>query len=257
MKTYRNLAYTLFVLSALSLAFVMFMSTEGLGRVHTALYNVSVSVFSVALVVTIVSVFLYVQSRSVEIVVLRRRASRVYGELLQHKMKIIEVMDGEKPLSDWENFLYNDNEFPRIKRFLYEEYFLLLSYEPFVNSKDTEAVMAFQDMHKELENFIHTVLYDSYELSKFRKEYLKEYGRDIVPATPEEEFTNPDKPLLAEAYEALLQANELSLQNVDSLMKMLDEKLNAMDKRFRTGVPWSETKPGFDMEFRMWMSSMD
>lgn len=94
--------------------------------------NVNIAVFAVALVAFIVSFIMYFHSKNVAITVLKRRGSRVYGELLHHKMKLIDVMDDEKPLADWESVLYSPDEFPRIKKFLYEEYFLLLNYDPFL-----------------------------------------------------------------------------------------------------------------------------
>lgn len=254
MKTYRNLTYALLVLTAISLGVVVTLSVEGLGRLPMALYNLSVSVASVAIVVLIVSLFMFFHSRNLEIVVLKRRGSRVYDEMLQHKMKLIEIMDGERPLSEWENFLYHQDEFPRIKKFLYEEYFVLLSYEPFFHSRASDSVAAFHSLHKELENFMRSVMYDRIEYNKFRSQFHKEMGHDIGPDTTEADFTSP---MLEEAYEAILSANEYALQNVDNILKLVNGLMKGLDPHFRTGIPWSVTKAGFDSEFRMWMSSKD
>lgn len=254
MKTYRNLTYALAVLAVCSLAMVILFS-EQLGGPYPAVLNVNIAVFAVALVALIVAFIMYFHSKNVSITVLKRRGSRVYGELLQHKMRLIDVMDDEKPLVDWESVLYSEDEFPRIKKFLYEEYFLLLSYDPFlVRSAATATVHGFYDMHKELENFMRSVAYDRIEYNKFKKLYQKVYGQDIAADTPESNF---DRPELKEAYDALLSANEYALFNVDHLLKVLDEGLTALDAYFKAGVPWSTNKPSFDAEFQLWMNSKD
>lgn len=255
MKTFRNMVYVLFGLLILSLAAVLVLAVEEVGGMALALLNVSVAVVSVALVGVITAIMLYFNSKNFTIVVLKRRASKVYGELLLHKMKLIDIMDDEKPLSDWESFLYNDDEFSRIKKFLYEEYFLLLHYEPFLTkSAATAAVDIFCGMHKELENFMRSVMYDRIEYNKFRRRFAKVQGQDIGPETPEAAFTVPE---LEEAYDALYSANEYALFNVDHLLKDLDAQLAALDIHFSAGVPWSTTKPNYDAEFQLWMGSRD
>lgn len=255
MKTYRNFTYALAVLALFSLALLVFSSEESLGRATPAMLNVSSCIFAVALVSLIASIIMFFHSKNLTITVLKRRGSRVYGELLHHKMKLIDVMDDEKPLVDWESFLYSEDEFPRVKKFLYEEYFLLLNYDPFWGkSSATDSVNVFYDLHKELENFMRSVAYDRIEYNKFRKLYQKVYGQDIAPDTPE---SNYDRPELKEAYDALLSANEYALFNVDHLLKVLDAQLTALDVHFTAGVPWTTTKPSFDAEFQMWMNFKD
>lgn len=255
MKTYRNLTYALAVLALFSLAMIVFFSIEQLGGPYPAVLNVNIAVFAVALVALIVAFIMYFHSKNIAITVLKRRGSRVYGELLQHKIKLIDVMDDEKPLADWESVLYSEDEFPRIKKFLYEEYFLLLSFEPFLGkSAGAATVDGFYGMHKELENFMRSVAYDRIEYNKFKRLYQKVYGQDIAGDTPESNF---DRPELKEAYDALLSANEYALFNVDHLLKELNEELTALDAHFKAGVPWSTTKPSFDAEFQLWMNSKD
>ena len=221
----------------------------------TVAVNVCVAVFSVALVALIVFVVMYAQHKKSEILVLKRRGGRVYGELLQYKIKLIEVMDGDKPLADWENFLYNEEEFPRIKRFLNEEYFLLLNYDPFFEkNKSSAAVFAFRDLHKEFEAFTRSVRYDLIEHTKFRRHFREQTGRELTSETPEEEYAIP---ALEEEWNAILAAGEYALFNVDRLLKLLDELLTALDAQFRGGVAWSYNKQTYDAEFQIWMSSQD
>lgn len=255
MKTYRNLTYALTVLTLLALAIIVVFSMEHLGGPSPAVLNVTIAVFAVALVALIVSFIMYFHSKNVAITVLKRRGSRVYGELLQHKIKLIDVMDGEKPLADWESVLYSPEEFPRIKKFLYEEYFLLLNYDPFLGTaKATAAVNVFYDMHKELENYMRSVAYDRIEYDKFKRLYRKVVGHDLAPDTPEADLERPE---FQEAYEALLSANEYALFNGDHLLKVLNAQLAELDRHFKAGVPWSTAKASFDAEFQLWMNAKD
>lgn len=255
MKTYRNLTYALGLLALCALVLIVFFSLEHLGGPSPAVLNVTIAVFAVALVAFIISFIMYFHSKNVAITVLKRRGSRVYGELLQHKIRLIDVMDGEKPLVDWESVLYSQEEFPRIKKFLYEEYFLLLNYDPFLpKSAATDAVNVFNDMHKELENFMRSVVYDRIEYNKFKKLYQKVCGHDLAPDAPEADF---DRPELKEAYDALLSANEYALFNGDHLLKVLDAQLTDLDRYFSAGVPWSTAKASFDAEFQLWMNAKD
>lgn len=253
MKTFRNLTYTFLVLAVTSLLLVVLFTEGEPTGLMLVMFNVCVAVFSVTIVAMIAVLFLYVNSLNFSITVLKRRGSKAYGELSQHKMKLIDVMDGEKPLAEWETFLYSDEEFQRIKKFLYEEYFLLIDYEPFrAKSASASVVCSFYGMHKELENFIRSVRFDKVEYNKFRRQFLKVQGQELALDTPEEVLTAPE---LREAYEALLSANEYALSNVDRLLNSLDAQLVALDKYFTAGVPWSVTKPHFDAEFHLWMNS--
>ena len=129
MKTFRNLTYALVTLCVLSLGIIV-MFTD-LGIEHPIIMYVNSAVFAVALVALCASVIMYFHSKSLDITRLKRRGTRAYGELLQHKMRLIDAMDGDKPVADWDSFLYNGESFPRIRKFLYEEYFLLLSFDAF------------------------------------------------------------------------------------------------------------------------------
>lgn len=255
MKTYRNLSCALAVLTLCALALTIFFSVEDLGGPAPAVLSAAIAVFAVALVAFIVFFILYFHAKNVAITVLKRRGSRVYGELLRHKMRLIDVMDDAKPLADWESVLYSPDEFPRIKKFLYEEYFLLLSYDPFLTkAAATAAVNIFYDMHKELENYMRSVRYDRIEYDKFKRLYRKICGHDLGPDALESDFNRPE---LKEAYDALFSANEYALFNDDHLLQVLDAQLAELDVHFKAGVPWSTAKSSFDAEFQLWMSSKD
>ena len=254
MRTYRYLTCALIVLILVSLGLAAFLG-EGSSRLTIVAFNVSVAVFSVALVALIVFVVMYAQHKNSEILVLKRRGGRIYGELLQYKIKLIEVMDGEKPLADWENFLYNAEEFPRIKRFLNEEYFLLLNYDPFFeNNESSRAVFAFRNLHKEFETFTRSVRYDLLEHTKFRRHFWEQTGRELTSETPEEDYAIP---AMEEEWNSILMASEYALFNVDRLLKLLDELLTALDAQFRGGVAWAYNKQTYNAEFQIWMSSKD
>jgi hypothetical protein len=245
MKTFRNLAYVFLALTALALAMLPALREE-------SPRNAGIAVFAAALVASVASLVMYFHAKNAAVTVLKRRGGRVYGELLQHKMKLIDVLDGVKPLAEWGDFLYSGADFPRIKKFLDEEYFLLLNYEPFlVNSPSAKAVNVFSGMHKELENFIRSVLFDHNEYVKFRRLFRKVRQQGVAPDTPEAEFAVPP---LKEAHDALYLAHEYALLHVETLLAALDGRLTALDGRFRAGVPWSAAKPGYDAEYRKWLT---
>ncbi len=200
MKTFRNLTYALVTLCVLSLGIIMMFTDLGLD--HPIIMYVNSAVFAVALVALCASVIMYFHSKSLDITRLKRRGTRVYGELLQQKMRLIDAMDGDKPVADWDIFLYNEELFPRIRKFLYEEYFLLLSFDAFFpHSAGANVVNKFYDLHKELENFIRSLRYDRIEHGKLRRAYGKAYGQELASDTPEEDFSRSE---LKEAYDALL-----------------------------------------------------
>lgn len=255
MKTFRDLTYALTVLCITSVVFVIMLSHARDGSVWSVVLSVNTAVFSVSLVALIASFVMYFHSKNLMILVLKRRGGRAYGELLQHKMRLIDVMDDAKGLVDWERILYSDDEFQRIKKFLYEEYFLLLSYEPFLSKTPaSESVCVFYDMHKELENFMRSVAYDRIEYNKFKRMYWHVWNMDVTPTTPEENFLHPE---LQEAYSALYSANEYALFNVDHLLTVLGQQIAELDKYFQAGVPWETAKASFDAEFRLWMHAKD
>ena len=253
MKTFRNLTYALVTLCVLSLGIIVLFTDVGID--HPIIMYVNSAVFAVALVALCASVIMYFHSKSLDITRLKRRGTRAYGELLQHKMRLIDAMDGDKPVADWDSFLYNEESFPRIRKFLYEEYFLLLSFDAFFpHSAGANEVNKFYDLHKELENFIRSLRYDKIEYGKFRRAYAKVCAQELASDTPEEDFSRPE---LKEAYDALLRANETELFNVDHLLQTLDANLTELDKYFSDGVAWSTSKPSFDAEFHLWMGAKE
>jgi len=195
---------------------------------------------------------MYVHARKKALMTLKRRSARVYGELLGHKMRLIDVMDGGIPLADWAHFLYDDQQLPRIRKFLYEEYYLLLDYDPFLSRSATaRAVNDFHDLHGELEHFMRSVFLDRVEWYRFRTRFHHVHGKEMSTDTPEEGFTHPQ---LREAHEALGTANEYALFNLDALLALLDTRLSALDRRISLGQPWAAIKQGLESEFRLWMS---
>jgi hypothetical protein len=249
MRTFRNLAYAFLSLTLLAVA--MILALRGNADSAPIVHNAGIAVFAAALVAFIASLIMYFHSKNSTVAVLKRRGGRIYGELLHHKMKLVDVLDGVKPLVEWGDFLYSGADFPRIRKFLDEEYFLLLNYEPFlVKSSSTGAVNAFSDTHRELEDFIRSVLFDQSEYTKFRRQFRKIHQQGVAPDTPEAEFAVPP---LREAYEALYAAHEYALLNAENLMAVLDRRLAALDGHFRAGVPWSAAKPVYDAEYRKWL----
>lgn len=238
-------------LALLSLAGILVFSSEAFNHVHIAYLMAPVSILSVSAVFVGVSFVMYKSVKNTLITTLKRRGGRVYGELLHHKMRLMDVMDGKITFVDIEKYLYPQDAFSKIKKFLYEEYFLNSSFDPFFKqTKAFEHVTSFYSLHKELETFMRSQNYDIIEYNKFKVLYSKVYRQPIVDDTPEENFNHPDLVEAMETYKADL---DYALLNVDSLMAFLDEHLKELDTSFAAGVPWSVTKVHFDHEFQLWI----
>ena len=80
--------------------------------------------FSVSMVGLVASFVMYKSTQQTLIILLKRRSGRVYAELLHHKMRLIDVIDG-KSYVDIEKYLYPKDAFIKIKKLLYDEYFAL------------------------------------------------------------------------------------------------------------------------------------
>ena len=114
MSTFRNLSYALLFLSVLSLVMIIPFSQAAFNMATFTFIGVFVAVFAVSLVALIASLTMYFHSKNTAITVLKRRGGRAYAELLHHKTLLISAMDGDKHVSDWDHYLYNPDEFPRI-----------------------------------------------------------------------------------------------------------------------------------------------
>lgn len=255
MSTFRNLSYALFFLCLLSLAMIFPFSRATYGMTTFTLLGVIVAVFSVSLVALIASLTMYFHSKNTAITVLKRRGGRVYAELLHHKTLLISAMDGDKHVSDWDHYLYNPDEFPRIKKFLGEEYFLLLSCDSFsCNSKAAEAYNNFKKLHDEFAAFIRSVSYDRIECAKFKKLYLLRTGHEMTSHTPLEEFQNEK---FSEAYEALLAANEQALNTVEGLLTKIENFELNLDRYYTAGISWHTTKKNIDARYQVWLHATE
>ena len=253
MKTFRNLAYVFFLLTLLALGIIIALRD---GAENSPVIRATgIAIFAAGLVAAVASLVMYFHSKNATITVLKRRGGRVYGELLRDKMKLIDILDGVRPLAEWRDFLYSDADFSYIKKFLYEEYFLLLNYEPFwAESVSSAAVNYFSGLHKELENFIRSVSFDHSEYTKFRRQFRKIHQTGLAADTPEEEIAVPP---LREARDALYSAQEYALLGVENLMEALDRQLGILDRHFRAGVPWSAAKARCDAEYLNWLREKD
>lgn len=255
MSTFRNLSYALLFLSVLSLVMILPFSHASASMTTFAFIGVFVAVFAVSLVALIASLTMYFHSKNTAITVLKRRGGRVYAELLHHKTLLISAMDGDKHVSDWDHYLYNPDEFPRIKKFIGEEYFLLLSCDSFFcNSKAADAYNVFKTLHDDFATFIRSVSYDRIECAKFKKLYFHVTGQEMTSTTPMEEFqTEP----LREAYEALLAANEQALNTVEGLLTKIENYERNLDKYYTAGIDWKTTKKTLDARYQIWLHATE
>lgn len=251
MYIYKNLCIYLASLCVLSFLGILLFSSSQYSGVPIAFISAPVSVFAVSTVFLVAAFVMYKSSQSNTIKTLKRRGGRVYGELLHHKMRLIDVMDGKRTFVDIEKYLYPEDAFLRIKKFLFEDYFLLLAYDPFFKKTNAfEAVKAFYSLHKDLETFMRSQNYDIIEYNKFKILYQKVYRQPIVADTLEETFNHPD---LVEALEIYHSGLDYALVNADALMTFLEAHLTELDKYFTAGVPWPITKDHLDNEFRLWI----
>lgn len=255
MSTFRNLSYALLFLSVLSLVMILPFSHASASMTTFAFIGVFVAVFAVSLVALIASLTMYFHSKNTAITVLKRRGGRVYAELLHHKTLLISAMDGDKHVSDWDHYLYNPDEFPRIKKFIGEEYFLLLSCDSFFcNSKAADAYNVFKTLHDDFATFIRSVSYDRIECAKFKKLYFHVTGQEMTSTTPMEEFqTEP----LREAYEAMLAANEQALNTVEGLLTKIENYERNLDKYYTAGIDWKTTKKTIDARYQIWLHATE
>ena len=255
MSTFRNLSYALLFLSVLSLVMILPFSHASASMTTFAFIGVFVAVFAVSLVALIASLTLYFHSKNTAITVLKRRGGRAYAELLHHKTLLISAMDGDKHVSDWDHYLYNLDEFPRIKKFIGEEYFLLLSCDSFFfNSKAADAYNVFKTLHDDFATFIRSVSYDRIECAKFKKLYFHVTGEEMTSSTPEEEFQREE---LREAYEALLAANEQALNTVDGLLTKIENYERNLDRYYAAGTAWITTKKTIDARYQVWLHATE
>ena len=255
MSTFRNLSYALLFLCVLSLAMIFPFSRAASNMATFTFIGVFVAVFAVSLVALIASLTMYFHSKNTAITVLKRRGGRAYAELLHHKTLLISAMDGDKHVSDWDHYLYNLDEFPRIKKFIGEEYFLLLSCDSFFfNSKAADAYNVFKTLHDDFATFIRSVSYDRIECAKFKKLYFHVTGEEMTSSTPEEEFQREE---LREAYEALLAANEQALNTVDGLLTKIENYERNLDRYYAAGTAWITTKKTIDARYQVWLHATE
>lgn len=250
MKMYKNLCGYLSALCLLSFFFIYLLSTPTFEWIHIAFISAPVSTFAVSLVCLVASFVMYKSTQNFAIQLLKRRAGRVYGELMHHKMRLIDVVDGKIAFSDLEKYLYPEDAFLKIKKFLYEEYFLLFTYDPFFKTPAYRAVMEFYVLHKDLETFTRSQNYDIIEYRKIKILYQKIYRQPLLEDTPEENLKHPE---LIEAIENFNSGLDYALLNTDNLMAFIEAHLIVLDKFFAAGVPWPITKAHHDNEFQLWI----
>jgi len=254
MRTFRNLSYALLVLAVINLACLVAFTQAQESMVTFTLLGVFVAMFSMSVVAFLASLLLYFNAKNNNVVVLKRRGGRIYGELLLHKLRLITAMDGDKHVSDWNHYLYDADEFPRTKKLLGEEYFLLLSCDSFLpNSQAAKVYNAFRDLHDDLAAFMRSISYDRTDCAKFKKLYQISKGVEMTSSTPYEDFQSPEG--LAESYEALQSANEQALNTVETLLNKIERLETAMDEHYDAGMRWTTTKKTFDARYQMWLNA--
>ncbi|WP_298066734.1 hypothetical protein [uncultured Mailhella sp.] len=255
MRMYRNLALALLSLSLFSLLLLIPFTQATLAMASITWMGIFIAVFAVSLVAFLASLTMYFSSKNAGITVLKRRAGRVYGELLHHKILLISAMDGDKHLSDWDHYLYDRDEFPRLKKFLGEEYFLLLSCDSFFpRSAAARAYNDFKSLHNDLAAFMRSVSYDRIEYVKFKKLFALTTGREMTSKTPEEKFTCEP---FSEAYEALQAANEQSLRTIEALLARIEKYEIELDRYYSAGTAWKTTKKGLDARYQLWLHATE
>lgn len=254
MRTFRNLSYALLFLAVICLACLIAFTQAQESMVTFTLLGVFVAMFSMSVVAFLASLLLYFNAKNNNVVVLKRRGGRIYGELLLHKLRLITAMDGDKHVSDWSHYLYDPDEFPRTKKLLGEEYFLLLSCDSFLcNSDSAKAYNAFRELHEELATFMRSISYDRTDCAKFKKLYHITKGVEMTSRTPAEDFLSTES--LTESYEALQAANEQALNTVDNLLNKIELLEIAMDKHYEAGMSWTSTKKQLDARYQMWLNA--
>ncbi len=251
MSLYKHLCMYLILLCIVSIIAFLILTLPGLNWLHIAFLTIPVSIFSVSLVCLFISFVMYKSTLNTTLITLKRRASRVYGELLNHKMRLIEVIDGNSSFIDIEKYLYPEDAFLKIKKFIFEEYFLLINYDPFIkNTNSYVAIRDFYSLHMELVTFIRALNYDIIEFKKFKILYQKIYRQPIVDDTPEENFNHPD---LIDSFENFRIGLDYSMLNSEKLMEFIETHLVSLDKYFAVGVPWETYKSQYKAEFKRWI----
>ncbi len=255
MRMYRNLALALLFLSLLSFLLILPFMNASLVMASLTWIGIFIAVFAVSLVAFLASLTMYFSVKNSNITVLKRRAGRVYSELLHHKILLISAMDGDKHLADWGHYLFDPDEFPRLKKFLGEEYFLLLSCDSFFpHIAAAQAFNAFKSLHADLSAFMRSVSYDRIEYVKFKKQYALTSGREMTAKTPEEKFTHEP---FTESYEALQTANEQSLRTIEDLLARIEKYEIELDRHFSAGTAWKTTKKSLDARYQLWLHATE
>ena len=256
MRTFRNLSYALLFLAIICLCCLVAFSQAQESMLAFTLLGVFVAMFAMSVVAFLASLLMYFNSKNSNVTVLKRRAARVYGELLHHKTLLITAMDGDKHVSDWGHYLYDPDYFPRTKKFLHEEYFLLLSCDSFcANSRAAQAYNAFHGLHDELTTFIRSLSYDRTDCAKFKKRYRIKTGMEMTSGTPIEEFYSDE--LLTESYEGLQAANEQALNTVEALLQKIEKLEIELDKYYEAGLSWEANKKDLAARYQMWLNAAD
>ena len=256
MRTFRNLSYALIFLATICLFCLISFSQAHESMLVFTLLGVFVAMFAMSVVALLASMLMYFYTKSSNVTVLKRRAARVYGELLHHKTLLIAAIDGEKHVSDWNHYLYDPDDFPRTKKFLNEEYFLLLSCDSFApNSQSAKAYNAFRELHDELTMFIRSINYDRTDCAKFKKRYRLKTGKEMTTRTPIEKFYEHE--LLAESYDALQQSNEQALRTVEALLVKIEKLEIELDKYYDAGLSWKANKKDLEARYQMWLNDTD
>ena len=256
MRTFRNLSYGLIFLAIVCLFCLISFSQAHESMLVFTLLGVFVAMFAMSVVALLASMLMYFYTKSSNVTVLKRRAARVYGELLHHKTLLIAAIDGDKHVSDWNHYLYDPDDFPRTKKFLGEEYFLLLSCDSFFpNSDSARAYNAFRSLHDELTTFIRSISYDRTDCAKFRKRFRLKTGKELTTRTTVEKFYEHE--LLAETYEGLMQANEQALRTVEALLVKIEQLEITLDQYYEAGLSWNANKKDLEARYQMWMNDTD
>lgn len=255
MRTFRNLSYALLFLAVICLFCLVAFSQAKESMLVFTLLGVFVAMFAMSVVAFMASLLMYFHSKNSNVTVLKRRAARVYGELLHHKTLLITAMDGDKPVSDWGHYLYDPDGFPRTKKFLHEEYFLLLSCDSFCVGEAARAYNAFRGLHDELTTFIRSLSYDRTDCAKFKKRYRIKTGKELTSSTPVEDFYQDEA--LTESYEALQAANEQALNTVEALLIKIEELEVELDRHYDAGLSWEANKKDLAARYQMWLNDAE
>ncbi len=253
MKLFKNLCVHLFGLVILTFLAIIVLTLPQFAWIHSAFLSAAISVFSVSLVCLFTSLAMYKNNKDSAIITLKRRCGRVYAELLHHKMRLIDVMDGKSTFVDIEKYLFPEDAFIKIKKFIYEEYFLLFNYDPFLkNTQSYMAVNELRSMHKTLVTYVRSQHFDVVEYHKFKVLYQKIYRQPIVDDTPEENFNHPD---LIDSLENFRSGLDYAYANAEEIMTFIENQYIFLDSYFKGGTHWKTLKEQFDKEFQQWVTA--